>query len=398
MMKIATLAYPALLAIGACGGGGNAMEPAAGQDAAAPDAARSPPSDASANDSPSGATDALAADAGLPPPPPDDGGVQGRSSIGWAVDYPADVLTAIAAHPGAFTHVAVLLYDVGAYASGVAPFWNTPAGKDSFEYGLTSAELASKVHAMGLKVLAAVIGGQEFGSNQGLVNILDDSPPGTQASFVSSMVGEAEAKGYDGYALDLAMGGAPVGLVIDQALYGAKMVAFLGGFRQALHDRKLVLTVAIVPNDVEQSCTSSGSGVLDLTQLGRYVDLTMLEAYGSSLGSGASACPATYTDPVGCYTGSVFGPFANAVDLLCSNTAQAAQMTVMMNASPSMTNPFAGNALALVQSYGIESVSLFPQINTAGDGGSYAIYDTTGIRPAGTDWFTLLSTFVGGGS
>ena len=43
---------------------------------------------------------------------------------------------------------------------------------------------------------------------------------------------------------------------------------------------------------------------------------------------------------------------------------------------------------------GIGSVSVFPQINTAGDGGSYSIYDSTGISPAGADWFTLLSAFL----
>jgi hypothetical protein len=156
--------------------------------------------------------------------------------------------------------------------------------------------------------------------------------------------------------------------------------------------------LALVPNDVEQSCTSYGTGVFDLRQLGRYVDLAMLEAYGTTMGtSSSSTCPASYTDPPGCYTGSVFGPFANEVDLLCSNTAQQAQMTVMMNASPSMTNSFAGSALALVTSYGIGSVSLFPQINTAGDGGSYVIYDSTDFSPKGSDWFTLLSDFLAAG-
>jgi hypothetical protein len=330
----------------------------------------------------------------LPPPPPDDAGVRGRSSIGWALDYPDDVLTVIGDHKSSFTHVAILLYEINTYPGGVAPFWNTPGGKDEFQHGLTSAGLAQKVHGMGLKVLAAVIGGQEFGGNQGIIDIVADTPPGTQAGFISSMVHEAKAKSYDGYALDLAMGGAPEGLIVDRAHYGHQMEAFLGSFRQALHEQKMVLTVAVVPNDVQQSCTSYGSGVFDLFQLGRYVDLTMLEAYGTTMGMSSPSCPASYSDPPGCYAGSIFGPFANAVDLLCSNTAQQAQMTVMMNASPSKTNPFAGSALALVESYGIGSVSVFPQINTAGDGGTYSIYDSTGISPTGTDWFTLLSAFL----
>jgi hypothetical protein len=331
-----------------------------------------------------------------PPPPPDDGGVQGRSSIGWAVDYPVDVLSIIGMHTSSFTHVAVVIYDIGTYTSGVAPFWNTQGGKDLFQYGTTSGQLAQKVHAMGLKILAGVFGGQELGSNQGLVNILNDSPAGTQSSFISSMVEEAESKKYDGYALDLAMGGAPAGLDIDRQSYGAKMESFLGAFRHALHERKMVLTLALVPNDVEQSCTSYGNGVFDLRELGRYVDLAMLEAYGTSFGTPDKSCPASFTDPPGCYTGSVFGPFVNEVNLLCANTAQQAQMTVMMSASPMATNPFAASAMALVMSYGIDSVSLFPQLNKDEPDGGYLIYDSTDISPAGTTWFALLSQFLAG--
>jgi hypothetical protein len=337
-------------------------------------------------------------EASLPPPPPDDGGVLGRSSIGWAVDYPDDVLTVISQHTRSFTHVAVLLYDISSYSGGVAAFWNTKGGADAFQNGLTSAQLAQKVHGMGLKMLGGIFGGQELGSNQGIVNILNDSPAGTQAGFITAMVGEAVAKSYDGYALDLAMGGAPTALAIDYAGSGAKMETFLGAFRAALHAHRMVLTLAFVPNDVKQSCSSYGNGVFDLLQLGRYVDLAMLEAYGTTLGAGSSSCPTSYTDPAACFPGSVFGPFANGVDLLCANTAQQAQMTVMMNASPNATNPFAGAAIALVEQYGIPSVSLFPQINkdgVASDGGpGYAIYDSTGISPAGTDWFTLLEGFM----
>ena len=373
----------ALLLVVGCGAGDNGSSPAGSADAASP--------------RDGGVLDASGDVASLPPPPPDEAGVRGRSSIGWAVDYPDDVLTLVRAHTSAFTHVAVLIYEINTYTGGVAPFWNTPGGKDEFQHGLSSAALAHEVHAMGLKVLAGVMGGQEFGSNQGLVNILDDAPPGTQASFISSMIHEAQSKGYDGYALDLAMGGAPAGLIIDRAHFGTKMETFLGSFRQALHEQHMVLTLALVPNDAQQSCTSYGNGVFDLFQLGRYVDLTMLEAYGTTMGTSSSRCPASYSDPPTCYAGQIFGPFSNAVDLLCSNTAQQAQMTVMMNASPTMTNPFAGSALALVEAYGIGSVSVFPQINTAGDGGSYSIYDSTGLSPAGADWFTLLSAFLAAG-
>jgi hypothetical protein len=39
--------------------------------------------------------------------------------------------------------------------------------------------------------------------------------------------------------------------------------------------------------------------------------------------------------------------------------------------------------VAMVQACGIGSVSVFPQINTAGDGGSYSIYDSYRHQPGG---------------
>ena len=139
-----------------------------------------------------------------------DGGLHGRTSIAWAVDYPADVFSVVAAHTSSFTHVAAFVYQIESYSGGgVAPFWNTPGGADEFENGLTSTTMASTVHAMGLKYLAAVAGGAELNSNQGILNILTDTPAGTRLGFITSMVNEAVTKGYDGYALDWEMGGAP---------------------------------------------------------------------------------------------------------------------------------------------------------------------------------------------
>jgi hypothetical protein len=376
-----------LLVIGACGGGGGG-------------GSASNPPDGSAGGGSSGSSGGEVADGGMGLPPFDDGGVQGRSSIGWAVDYPDDVLNVIGAHTSAFTHVAVLIYDVSNYKSGVAPFWNTPGGGDVFQNNNSSATLAEKVHTMGLKMLAGVFGGQELGSNQGIVTLLNDTPPGTQAGFITSMVNEGVTKKYDGFALDWAMGGATMALTIDFPRYAIKMQNFLGAFRSALHAKGMVLTLAMVPNDVKQACISYGNGVFDLQQLGKYVDLAMMEAYGTTFGSGGTSCPKNYTDPPSCFGGNIFAPFTNDVDLLCANTAQMGQMTVMMSASPQMTNPFAGQAMALVKQYGIPSVSLFPEINTdkvdggSGPDGTYAIFDSTGISPAGTDWFALLTDFL----
>jgi hypothetical protein len=323
-----------------------------------------------------------------------DGGVQGRTSIGWAVDYPDDVFNVIAAHTSSFTHVAAFVYEITGYSGGgVAPFWNTPGGADVFQNGLTSTTMVSKVHGMGLKYLAAVAGGAELNSNQGVLNIITDSPTGTQAGFITSMVSEGVTKHYDGYALDLEMGGAPAGQVISYAQHGAEMESFLAAFKSALHAQGMILTVAFVPNDVKQSCTSYGNGVWDLTELGKNVDLAMLEDYATTLGTASTSCPATFSDPSSCYAGTVFGPFSNEVDQLCT-TLLPSSVNITMNAWSMMTNPFAGSAMSLVETYGIRSVGLFPQINNDGPGGSYSIFESNGIAPAGDDWFTLLATFL----
>ena len=326
--------------------------------------------------------------------PVGDGSVQGKTSIAWAVDYPDDVFTTIAAHTSSFTHVAVFVYEIQDYSGGgVAPFWNTPGGADVWQNGLTSTTMAAKVHGMGLKYLAAVAGGAELNGNQGILNIITDTPAGTQAGFITSMVSEGAAKQYDGYALDLEMGGAPAGQVIDYADHGAKMESFLAAFKAALHAQGMILTVAFVPNDVKQSCTSYGNGVWDLTELGNNVDLAMLENYATTLGTASTSCPASFSEPAGCYSGTVFGPFSDEVDLLCVSMVPAS-INITMNAWSQMTNPFAGDATSLLQSYGVQSVGLFPQINADGPGGSYAVFESNGMAPAGTDWFSLLTTFL----
>jgi hypothetical protein len=299
----------------------------------------------------------------------------------------------VAKHTASFTHVAAFVYECSNYSGGgVAPFWNTPGGADVWQNGLTSTTMAAKVHGMGLKYLAAVAGGAELNSNQGIINIITDNPPGTQSGFITSMVQEGVNKKYDGYALDWEMGGAPAGQIIDYNDHGAKMQSFLAAFKAALHAQGMILTVAFVPNDVKQSCTSYGNGVWDLTEFGKNVDLAMLEDYANSLGTPSASCPAGYTDP-GCSPSMTFAPFANEAALLCS-TMVPSSVNVTANAWSQMTNPFAGDAVNTLEAYGINSIGLFPQINNDGPGGSYSIFESNGIQPAGTDWFTLLEAYL----
>jgi hypothetical protein len=342
----------------------------------------------------SGHTDAGSGHDGGVVPVGDGGVISGRTSFAWAVDYPDDVFNVIAKNTGSFTHVATFVYDVGTYSgTGVAPFWNTPGGGDVFQNGLTSTTMAAKVHGMGLRYIATVSGGAELSGNAGIIAIIGDSPAGTQAGFITSMVNEAVKKKYDGYVLDWEMGGAPAGQVIDYATYGTKMESFLSAFGGQLHAHGMMLAVAIVPNDIKQSCTSYGNGVWDLKVLGDDVDLAMLEDYATTLGTASASCPASYSDPSGCFTGTVFGPFANEVGLLCADM-KPGSVNIIMNAYSAMTNPFAGGAVSLLEAYGVKSAGLFPQVNSDGPGGSYEIYETKGIQPAGTTWFALLHGFL----
>jgi hypothetical protein len=58
------------------------------------------------------------------------------------------------------------------------------------------------------------------------------------------------------------------------------------------------------------------------------------------------------------------------------------------------SNTIAADAMTAIEAYGIKSVAIFPQANSAGPNGDYAIFDSADI-PGGETWFSLFSKFLG---
>jgi hypothetical protein len=307
-----------------------------------------------------------------------------RESLVWVwMDYPQS-LAAVAANASSFTHVSPSLYDVNYdYASGVAEM-QSDDGPDSFD-GLSSAQIATQIHAAGMKCIPLIQGGAaNTGTDQGIQNIIGDSPKGTQAAFISSMVQEAVTKGYDGYSLDWEVGGST-----DYATYGAGFVSFLGAFQAALHQDQMQLTLIVGDWFVEQSNCSGGTGLVDLAGVAPNVDQVIVMDYMTTLGTPPAACTASVSNPQNC--GNDFGSDMN---LMCAYVPEA-KINIGFDSDPSAgNNGIAGACVSATQVSGISAVSIWPEYNTAGANGSYAFCDTTNISPAGATWFGLLAGFV----
>jgi hypothetical protein len=205
------------------------------------------------------------------------------------------------------------------------------------------------------------------------------------------MVAEAKAKAYDGYNIDWEMDQ----WATTDAQYGAKLVSFLKAFKSALNAEGMALTFDVVDFNVLQSNCSGGGGPMDLARLGDAVDLAIIEAYGSQLGTKTANCPASLQDPLLCYQ-----TFMDYLNLMCVYMPMD-KISIGLNAcspnDPSCgggSNTIAAEAMTAIEAYGIKSVAIFPQINSAGPGGDYAIYDSADI-PGGETWFSLFSKFLG---
>jgi hypothetical protein len=359
-------------------GGGNAPDVAAGgdsgqtettPDAASPEVGGSMPGDAAipADASDSGATAA-----------------SGRQSLVWVwMDYPQS-LAAVAANKGSFTHVSPSLYDVNYdYASGVAEM-QSDDGPDDFD-GLSSTQIAAQIHAMGMKCIPLIqAGAANSGTDQGIQNVIGDSPQGTQSAFITSMVQEAVTKGYDGYSLDWEVGGGTT-----YATYGAGLVTFLGAFQSALHQHGMVLSLIVGDWFVEQSNCSGGTGFVDLAGVSPNVDQLIVMDYQTTLGTPPTACTMSAPNPQNC--GNDFG---SDVDLMCAYVPES-KISIGFDSDPNAgNNDIAGACVSATQVSGIQAVAIWPEYNTAGPNGGYAFCDTTNISPAGATWFQLLAGFL----
>jgi spore germination protein YaaH len=104
---------------------------------------------------------------------------------------------------------------------------------------LSSKSIATASHAAGLKCVPLMYAGAgNSGTDQGIQNVLNDSPAGAQSSFMSSMITEAKNKGYDGYNLDWEVGNAG-------SDYSNKLVTFLTAFKSALNQKGMLLTIDV---------------------------------------------------------------------------------------------------------------------------------------------------------
>ena len=341
-------------------------------DASSRDAGASTARDAASGEEAATSEEASAPEAGVP-----EAAAPSRESLVWVwMDYP-DSLAAVAANASSFTHISPSLYDLNyAYSSGVA---NLQSGNDSFD-GLSSTQIASQIHAGGMKCIPLIqAGAGNGGTDQGIQNVVGDSPSGAQASFISSMVQEAVTKGYDGYSLDWETGGGTT-----YATYGKPLVTFLGAFQAALHQHGMVLTLIVGDWYVQESDCSGETGYVNLAAAAPNVDQIIMMAYYGSLGTPTASCTSTINNPQNC--GNDFGTDLN---LMCAFVPED-KISIGFESDPSGNNPIAGSCVSATQASGIPAVAIWP----ASGSGSYTFCDTTSISPSGTTWFELLAGFV----
>jgi hypothetical protein len=112
-------------------------------------------------------------------------------------------------------------------------------------------------------------------------------------------------------------------------------------------------------------------------------------AYDTALGSPPTHCDASVANPQSCG-----GDFASDMNLMCAHVPLD-KINIGYDSDPKNgNNPIAGACVSATEAAGITGVSIWPEYNTAGPNGSYALCDTTSISPAGTTWFDLLAGFL----
>jgi spore germination protein YaaH len=242
---------------------------------------------------------------------------------------------------------------------------------DNFD-GLSSSQICQRVHTAGLKCVPLMYAGAgNFGTDQGIQNILNDSPAGTRNAFITAMVGEAEVKGYDGYNLDWEVNNT------GYAAYGTKLVSFLTAFKDALHQHGMTVSLDLGTWYVRQCTGSGGDGLVDLAQLGHSLDLAIIEDYAGSLGTSPMSCPATNPAQVNCDK-----DFVTQLGAMCNLPPDVVSIGLI---SPG-TNPFAPDALAAVSRFGYTRVAVWPDD---------AQFLNAARMPQGATWYSVLAAFLG---
>jgi len=297
------------------------------------------------------------AEAGPPP---------AKQALLWLWQNYAQTLSDLQSNPMSFTHISPTFYQLNyGYSSGAAGF----NGSDNFD-GMTSMQIAQQIHAMGMKVVPAVqAGAGNNGTDQGIQNVLGDSPSGAQQSFITSMVAEGVAKAYDGFNLDWEPG------KIGYSAYGAQYVSFLAKFKSALNAKGMVLSIDIGSWYVHQCQASCGDGLVDLVQVRQAVDQAIIMDYTGTFGGPPTSCPAQLPMQQDCDSSFVAG-----MSVMCNLPAGAVSIGMISG----QTNSYLPQALQAVSMYGFPGVAVWP---------SYGNLDSSGIPQGGT-WYSEFAQFL----
>jgi hypothetical protein len=309
-------------------------------------------------DAPLGAAvDAAPVDSSLPP-------MKARQAYIWIWRDYANSLDKVIAHAASFTHVSPALYQLNFdYQSGAARLLNP---SDDFD-GLSAAELCQRAHHAGLKCEPLIYAGAgNFGTDQGIHNILDDKPAGARKSFIDAMIAAGQSNGFDGYNLDWEVDNGQT----SYAAYGAKLITFLTAFKAALNQHGMTVSFDLGTWYIRESDCSGGGGVADVTALGGAVDLAIIEAYTNKVGAASSGCPAHVSTPVACDESLV-----GQLDLMCL----PARSSVAIGLIDPGSGPIVDDALATIGSYGYQTVAIWPDEDPF---------------LGGTDWYTKLADYL----
>jgi spore germination protein YaaH len=243
----------------------------------------------------------------------------------------------------------------------------------------TIAAVAQQVHAAGMLLVPLVYGGASNltqGTDQGIQNVLTD--PTTQTNFVTAMVSEAQSRQYDGWNLDW-----EVGPSTTYSKYGAEFISFLTAFKNALHARKMVLTIDVGQWYIRQC---GGDALVDLTQIGQAVDYVIIEDYVTDFGNPVPSCPGPAMNPC-----STFGDLLNLMCYVTPSSAVSIGLkaepggSVFTNGANEGTGPILPRALSAISAVGFKAVAVWP------DGAPFL--DSTGV-PNGQTYISLLGQWL----
>jgi hypothetical protein len=301
--------------------------------------------------------------------------LSGRQVLVWIPTYlgsfSANLTMVTSSNPKAYTQVSPDFYNLNyAYTSGPPKI----AG-ESFD-GLSVAQVAQQVHAAGMQLIPLIYAGAgNSGTDQGIQNVISDSPPGTQNTFITAAVAEAQTRQYDGWNLDFEVSNT------GYAQYGVQYVNFLAAFKAALHAQNMILTIDIADWYIRQC---AGDGLVDLTSIGASVDLAIMEDYAGTYGSPVAACPGG-TPPASQNCANEFGALMN---ILCDVMPQnAVSVGLIEGSGGSGANPFLDQALNAIAAAGFTSVAVWPD--------ETPFLNSANIPNGGT-WNSLLAGYLAG--